>query len=398
MLSTIKPPVWFIIFIIGFPQLSETIFAPLLPFIVKEFWTTQTMSQMTLSVYFTGFAFGVLFWGVLSDIIGRKKALIFGLLTYTIGSFLLYTSKIIEILLCYRVIQAFGAASGSIISQTLLRECFTEEKERIQTFSLVSAALAWTPALGPLLGGQLVGSLGMRSVFLFLVFLGASLFFCTQGVLKEKKIEDKKRVKFKIVLKRMILDGEIYLYVFLIAGLNAVIFSTYSESPFIFMKIFNWTPKAYSFIGFGMAIFSVYGAYLNRTLSKKDFKPKTRIQIGLLWVLVSSLLLVGPAYLLPNSHQFFLMAWTLFFLCFIFIGVVIALPSILSEALHSYHDCLGTAGALLGLSYYLVLSLFLGIISQFSSENLYFLGLVIMILSVLMLLSTKLLPSPKAKS
>ena len=43
MLTTIKPPVWFIILIIGFPQLSETIFAPLLPFIVDKLGLIKCM-------------------------------------------------------------------------------------------------------------------------------------------------------------------------------------------------------------------------------------------------------------------------------------------------------------------------------------------------------------------
>lgn len=389
MYSTLKPSVWFIILIIGFPQLSETIFAPLLPFIVEEFSTTQTLSQMSLSVYFSGFAFGVLFWGYLSDIIGRKKALLFGVLCYTLGSFLIYTSKTIEALLFYRVLQAFGAAAGSVISQTLLRECFVEPKERIQTFSTVSAALAWTPALGPLFGGWLVALLGMRSVFLFLALLGIFISLTNQKVLKEVKVPGKKKIPFFSVLKQMLRDPQIYLYTFLVAGLNAVIFSIYSESPFIFMTHFGWSPEKYSFIGVGMALFSVLGAYLNKGFAQKSLNAKHRTQIGLLWILVSSVLFLLPSFLSLETYQMFTMLWLLFMLCFMFIGIVIALPSILSESLIDYKNCLGTAGALFGFAYYVVLSLFLGGISFFSSESLSFLGFVILLFSGAMLLGTR---------
>ena len=185
MLSVIKPSIWFIILIIGFPQLSETIFAPLLPFIVREFETTQTLSQLSLSVYFFGFAFGVLCWGSLSDIIGRKKAMLYGALCYSLGEAFCFLLHKYLYFLRVRILQAFGAAAGSIIAQTILRECFSEPKERIATFSTVSAALAWTPALGPLLGGQLVAAFHMGAVFIFLTILGLAIFFATQVNLKE---------------------------------------------------------------------------------------------------------------------------------------------------------------------------------------------------------------------
>lgn len=384
-----KPSIWFIILVIAFPQLSETIFAPLLPFIVDKFETTQTLSQMSLSLYFLGFAFGVLFWGSLSDYIGRKRALLLGLFCYSLGSFLLYTSTSIYILLFYRIIQAFGAASGSAISQTLLRECFTEEKERVVAFSTISAALAWTPALGPFFGGQLLSFFGMESVFLFLAFLGVGIFFCTSRVLKETHQRTEASLSIWSVFKKMSLDRRIYLYAILVAGFNCVIFSIYSESPFVFMKTFGWSAREYSFIGVGMAIFSVIGAYFNKRLSQKGWEANKRIKVGLLWMIFSSSLYLLPSLFSFDKSSAFTMAWVLFSLCLVFVGVVIALPSVLSESLLAYKDCLGTAGALFGLGYYLFLSLLLSLVSFFPSESLGFLGLLVIFLSSFMFFITK---------
>ena len=269
MSSYQKPPVWFIILIIAFPQLSETIFAPLLPFITEAFKTTQTLSQMTLSVYFLGFAFGVLFWGRLSDKVGRKRALLLGVFCYCLGSLLLCASNSIYELLFWRVFQAFGAASGSVISQTLLRESFQDEQERASVFSTMSSAIAWTPALGPFLGGQLISFLRMESVFIFLALMGVGIFFCTQKTLKETKRVQQKPASLFSVLARMLKDPKIYLYTFLVAGMNTVIFSIYSESPFVFMNVFKWSPRTYSFIGIGMALFSMLGAKLNKVMVLK---------------------------------------------------------------------------------------------------------------------------------
>ena len=79
----------------------------------------------------------------------------------------------------------------------------------------------------------------------------------------------------------------------------------------------------------------------------------------------------------------------LFSLWGFFVGIVAALPNILSSALTSYTDCLGTAEALFGCFYYLALSSLLGLVSLFPSENLGFLGWEILSLSLLMLFSLK---------
>ena len=392
MLSVIKPSIWFIILIIGFPQLSETIFAPLLPFIVREFETTQTLSQLSLSVYFFGFAFGVLCWGSLSDIIGRKKAMLYGALCYSLGSFLLFVAPNIYIFLGFRILQAFGAAAGSIIAQTILRECFSEPKERIATFSTVSAALAWTPALGPLLGGQLVAAFHMGAVFIFLTILGLAIFFATQVNLKEVERDDMKQVDFWFVVRRLIKDPQIYLNTFLVAGFNAIIFSIYSETPFVFMETFAWSPRVYSFIGVGMAIFSVIGSRMNKYLANnRGFKAKARIQTGLIWMIFSGMLYTLPSFLGYVEHTYFKMGWMLITLCLVFTGIVVALPNVLGESLHAYRDCLGTAGALFSLAYYLLVSLLMGVISNFPSENLIFIGLMVGVLAGAMLLMSHFL-------
>ena len=388
MLSVTKPATWFIILIIGFPQLSETIFAPLLPFIVDKFQTTQTLSQLSMSLYFLGFAFGVLFLGSLSDQIGRKKTLLYGIFCYSFGSFALFLAHNIYSFLGFRVLQAFGAASGSIVSQTILRECFTDAKERVKVFASVSAALSWTPALGPLLGGQLVAYMGIDTVFVFLTLLGIGIFFCSMFVLQEVKVLENKKISFLSVVKRMISDPQIYINIVLVAGFNTIIFSIYAETPFVFMETFEWSPKSYSFIGVGMALCSVFGAALSKNLAYRGWSTTKRIRTGLLLMCFTALLYILPSLLGLSNNSAIKMTWMLIALSLTFVGVVIALPGILGDSLNPYRDCIGTAGALFGFLYYLVLSLFLGLISRFSSESLTFMGEVILVISVTMLFLT----------
>ena len=53
-----------------------------------------------------------------------------------------------------RFIQAVGASAGSVVTQTIMRDVFSGQR-RSQVFSIISGALALSPALGPFIGGYI---------------------------------------------------------------------------------------------------------------------------------------------------------------------------------------------------------------------------------------------------
>ena len=124
------PSLLLMIILVAFPQISETIYTPSLPDISKALHVSNNEVQLTLSVYFAGFALGVFFIGWLSDIIGRRPAMLLGIVVYGVGSFLCFITNSIEVLLVSRFIQAFGASAGSVVTQTILRESVEGHKRR----------------------------------------------------------------------------------------------------------------------------------------------------------------------------------------------------------------------------------------------------------------------------
>ena len=137
------PSLFLFIILVGFPQISETIYTPSLPDIANHLNASSNMIQLTLSIYFLGFAFGVFCWGRLSDAIGRRPAMLWGIVVYGVGSLGCYLSGSVEWLLVSRFIQAFGASTGSVVTQTILRESVDGAK-RHAVFAQISAALAFT--------------------------------------------------------------------------------------------------------------------------------------------------------------------------------------------------------------------------------------------------------------
>lgn len=372
-----KPSLLLLIVLVGFPQISETIYTPSLPDIARHLGASNNAIQFTLSVYFLGFALGVFCWGRLSDSIGRRPAMLWGILVYGLGSFGCYLAHSAEWLMLFRCIQAFGASTGSVVTQTMLRESFDAAK-RHALFAQISAALAFTPALGPLIGGWMDQTLGFKSVFFTLVMMSIVLLSYAWTALPETRVTTPANIRTLYVAKRLLTDSRVWAYGFLIGAANGVLFSYYAEAPFIFIEYFHMSPGIYGFFGIFVALASIGGAMLTKKWTSRR-GPERMILFGAFIAAFGSLCLLCVTL---SGMQASAVTLTSMIVCIfiLLLGIGTALPNCLSLALVYYGDVLGTAGAIFGLGYYLIVSLITSGMSLIHNGSLitmplYFLGL-----------------------
>lgn len=389
-----EPSVWLLIFLVGFPQISETIYTPSLPELASLMHATGNQIQQTLSIYFLGFALGVLCWGILCDKVGRRPSMLYGILIYILGSLGCLFSSSIELLLLSRFIQAYGAAAGSIVTQTVMRDIY-DDVRRPHIFAKVSAVLAFSPAVGPLLGSIIAQYLGVDYVFVFLVLLGGFAFFSTHIGLSETMHEKDNSQKLLSTLKSMITDKLIWIYAGSIGVINGVIFSYYAEAPFIFISSLGFTTLEYGFLGLSVAIASFVGAVLGKKLIRA-YHYTIVMLTGYALMMIGSLIFLVIAYLSLS-----LLISTLGFILGVFlvmVGIGVALPSCLSNALLNYKSSLGVAGAFLGLLYYLIVGIITEGISFLHTGSTLVLPLYFIVLSLVLSLLTMILRKFIAKN
>lgn len=361
------PSLLLLIILVGFPQISETIYTPSLPDIANSLNASSNMIQLTLSIYFLGFAVGVFCWGRLSDSIGRRPAMLWGILVYGVGSLGCYLSVSVEWLLVSRFIQAFGASTGSVVTQTILRESIDGAK-RHAVFAQISAALAFTPAIGPLIGGWVDQSLGFRAVFLTLVVMSVAIYVYTLTSLPETRVTTTSKISTISVARRMVSDRRVWAFGFLIGTTNGILFSYYAEAPFIFIEFFHMSPGMFGFFGIFVAMSSIFGAMLSKRLLTR-FPAEKIILIGSVVTTAGAICLTSLALygMRPSVTFLILMVACIFVLL---LGIGMAIPNCLSLALIHYSDVLGTAGAIFGLGYYVVVSLITSGMSYLHNDSL----------------------------
>jgi predicted MFS family arabinose efflux permease len=326
-----------------FPQIGQTLYSPALADIGQAFAVGPEAAGQTLSVYFLAFAFGVVVWGRLCDRFGRRSVMLAGLALYSVAMALALGVRSFNGLLLAQALAAFGAAVGSVVTQTVLRDRFSGA-ELAQVFSVVGIALAASPAIGLFTGAGLVQHFGYRGVLAGLLLLALTLWAWCLWALPETRPASLPTASLCGTLGLMLKDAALWRSVGLVAVFNIALFSYYSLGPFVFQRL-GLSAEQFGYSGVLLALGSGLGAWLNKGLLKRGAGSEQLVLAAGGVMLVGSVLVV-----LLQDRWLFVLPMLLVVMAF---GM--AIPNVLGAALTAYRDRLGTAGALFGLLYYLVI-------------------------------------------
>jgi Bcr/CflA subfamily drug resistance transporter len=361
-----KLSICLLIALVGLPQISETIYTPALPDVTGNLKTTAYLVEATLTIYFLGFALGVLVWGAISDRIGRKPAMLIGISLYGIATIICGQSNSIETLLTWRFFQAFGASVGSVITQTILRDAY-DGTERAKLFSIMSGALAFSPAIGPLLGGFITQYFGWRVNFILLSIFAGILLIWTFFSLKETRPQKTVPLsisQLKTLTLSMLSSKQLWGHILLISGTNGILFGFYQEAPFVFIEQLKLSPSTYGCFGLLIAGATIVASRLSYHKSH-DLSSSLLIRLGSLCIFCGGILFTSLAVSRALSLGQVGLLCAILALFLIFFGIGLIIPNSLSVALKSYQMAAGTAGSIFGSCYYSLIALctwFMGIL------------------------------------
>jgi len=145
---------------------------------------TPLQMQQTLSAYLFGFAFMSLFHGALSDSVGRRPVVLWGLAAFTLASVGCALSQSIEQLVFFRAVQGLTTGAGIVVSRAVVRDMFPPAQAQ-RVMSQITIYFGVAPAVAPMIGGVLFALLGWHSVFWFLAGVGVVLWTANYRLLPE---------------------------------------------------------------------------------------------------------------------------------------------------------------------------------------------------------------------
>ncbi len=148
--------------------LNSTMLAVALPSIMGEFDVGAATVASLVTLYLGAVAIALPASGSLGDRFGHRRVFLVGVGAFALASALAATAVSFEILALSRVLQAVSGALVSTSSVALIR-AMAQPDRRGSAFGLFDMLVATSAAVGPLVGGLLVGGLGWRSMFVVAV-------------------------------------------------------------------------------------------------------------------------------------------------------------------------------------------------------------------------------------
>lgn len=321
-------------------------YLPAFPRIAKDLGTSIGTVQITLAIFLLGLAVGQIFWGTLSDRIGRRVPLLCGCLLFSGMAIVCATAHSLPVLIGARFFMGLGGSTGVVVSRAIVRDLF-EGNEAARFYSMMMIISGIGPIVAPFLGSLLLTHYNWQSIFwansvLSALCLGAVLRNIPETVARE----DRKRGPLADVFRGYgrILSNQRFLGPALAIGCTSGMLFTYiANSSFIFIELFGVPVALFGFLFATNSIGLYLGGQSNRWLLGR-FTAERLLRRGM-WINVcSGLLLVGCARTgLGGAPLFF----GVLFACISTLGVIF--PNATALTMQPFAAEAGSASALLGI-------------------------------------------------
>ena len=190
--------------------LDITVVNVALPDIQRSLHSSFADLQWVVNAYSLTLAAFLLTAGAVSDLIGRRRVFVTGLIVFTISSALCGLSSSPLMLNLARGVQGIGGAMMFATSLALLAQAF-HGKERGVAFGVFGGVIGAAVAIGPVVGGVITSGIGWESISFVNVPIGVGAVFLTLSQVSESRDPNAKGVDW---IGLVTFSGSLFLLVF----------------------------------------------------------------------------------------------------------------------------------------------------------------------------------------
>lgn len=339
-------------------------YLPALPEIGGQLGTSDAQVQMSLMAFMAAIAVCQLFYGPVSDMIGRKPPLYFGIALFIAGSIACALAPSIEWLIVARFVQGVGACASMSLPRAIVRDNYTGA-EAAQLFSLLMLVFSISPILAPLSGSIVIAFGDWRLLFWVMTAVGVlGLILAVVGL---------KETRPKHLRTESSIGGAIRGYGTLLLDMNFVGLSLIGafgmssfmaflgNSSFVYIDHYGLNPTQYS-LAFSVNAISFFAVSQSTGFMVKRFGLQRVVRWAVTGFAASMLLLAAIFYTGIDSM------WVLsglMFIAFGFLGLVLPTTAVL--AMEEHGEFAGTASALMGTIQMVLAAGIMGIVGAFQN-------------------------------
>jgi len=138
---------------------------PALDYIGFSIGTTDVVdNQLLITMIFLGLGLGPLFFGPISDSLGRKPVVFMGFGVFIISSFICVFSESLEMMVAGRILQGIGLSAPRTISIAMVRDTYSGDyMARIMSF--ITSVFLLVPVVAPAMGKFVLDHYNWQAIF-----------------------------------------------------------------------------------------------------------------------------------------------------------------------------------------------------------------------------------------
>jgi len=303
--------------------------------------------QLILTVYMVGFAIMQIFYGPISDVVGRRPTLMIGLVIFAIGSFVALFASSFEVLLIARAIQGMGAAATRILSVAIVRDRF-HGREMARVMSIVMMIFLIVPVIAPSIGGFFLLFGGWHLIFVSMLAM-ALILAVWFGRRMPETLHPEYRMPFSFAriaagARRCVVERVTFGYATAMALMYGALMGYINSSQQIFeTDVYGLGPLFPIAFGVIAAVMGV-AAFTNSRLVRR-LGMRRLSHAGICGYLVFALALVAMAVAYDGKPPLILFTVALAGCQFLF---SLAMPNFNTMAMEPLGDIAGTASSVIG--------------------------------------------------
>ncbi|AOA57411.1 Bcr/CflA family drug resistance efflux transporter [Acinetobacter larvae] len=324
--------------------LSIDMYLPALPLMAQSYEVSIQMMANTLPAYFLGLAIGQLIYGPLSDRIGRKKPLYFGMALFTVASLGCALAPNEWFLMIFRVLQALGGCVGVVMARAAIRDCL-DVQGSAQAFSSMMMVMGLAPILAPIIGAQIIVHWQWPAIFIALMLIGLFCFLSVHFWFKETLASEHRLALsvgqvFGLYFK--ILSDKSFRQPMLAGSLTGgALFAYISSAGAVMMGQFQISEQNFAYL-FAL---NAFGIMLLSALNKRLIPHTaimTRLKLGALVQLSGAVLVILASF---SAHALW---WAMLGMFLAVAGIGLTGPNSMTLAMSKQGERAGSASALMG--------------------------------------------------
>jgi DHA1 family bicyclomycin/chloramphenicol resistance-like MFS transporter len=317
-------------------------YLPSFPDIERDFHINRALLSQSLGFYLAAAGMSTLFWGPLSDRIGRRFVILGTLGIYLLASLGCALAADYKVFLVFRILQGIAASGGMVAGRAMIRDAHdSHEAHRAMAYVMMLFAVA--PAIAPVIGGWLHDAFGWRSVFYFLAIYSTAIIGMTFRFLHETLASAHRQSFHPVAVLRlyfsMLIHSRYQALVFSLGSCFGGLFLYIAASPTVIFDFLKLDVHHFGLQFIPMTAGIIVGSFVSGRLSHY-WKTRAIVSLALGLMATASLLNVAQAYWLTASPVTLIAPQVLYAF-----GIALAMPGFSILAIDCFPKNRGAAAA-----------------------------------------------------